>query len=179
MPINTRLIYSLKAECSKELGDWIHYQLPLTDRLRDANGDAHLELVSQNWIKTDSWCKNLLNIKDLTVFQREIVMKSHGTPYWYARSIIPHSCYELAPSFFDRLKNESIKNLIFDNDQVKRVASIHYPVDQQCVEFYWVKKHVDFADLVLWTRIAEFSFQESQSFYLIEIMLPKLGEICL
>jgi chorismate-pyruvate lyase len=177
MPINTHLIFSLKANCSKQFLEWLNYQSSLTDKLRKANGDAQLELMSQKWIHTDLWSKSLLNIHDVSVFQREIVMKSHDIPYWYARSIIPQSCYELDPAFFDRLKNESIKHLIFDNKNVQRINSINYPVDQQCVEFYWVKKYIDFVDQILWVRIAEFSFQSKQSFYLIEIMLPELGEV--
>ncbi len=177
MPINTHLIFSLKAQSSNQFLEWINYQYPLTDKLREVNGDAQLELLSQQWLPTDMWSKSLLVIEDKTVFQREILMRSKGVIYWYARSIIPKACYELAPSFFDRLKNESIRNLIFNNDQVRRINAINYPVDQQCVEFFWVKKYIELTQETLWVRLAEFSFQQQESFYLIEIMLPALGEI--
>ncbi|MDR3442360.1 MAG: chorismate lyase [Legionella sp.] len=177
MPINTHLIFSLKAECSKAFLEWVNYQLPLTDKLRTAKGEAQLELISQEWINTDLWCKNLLDIQTESVYQREIIMKSHDVAYWYARSIIPQSCYDLDPAFFDRLKNESIKNLIFGNERVSKINSINYPIDNQCVEFYWVKKYIDSVQGTLWLRVAEFSFQQTESFYLVEIMLPELGEI--
>lgn len=177
MPINTHLIFSLKAHCSKQFLEWINYHHSLTDKLSKAKGGVQLELISQQWISTDLWSKNLLEIQDVSVFQREIIMKSHDVAYWYARSIIPQKCYDSAPAFFDRLKKESIKNLIFDNDRVCRINSINYPVDNQCVEFYWVKKYINTVQGILWVRIAEFSFQQKESFYLVEIMLPELEDI--
>ena len=177
MPINTHLIFALKAECSKQFLEWVTYQSSLTDKLRNTEGDAQLDLLSQQWINTDLWSKNLLDIQDRSIFQREIIMKSHDTPYWYARSIIPKKCYYLAPDFFNRLQNESIRNLIFNNEDVERINSINYPVDNQCVEFYWVKKYIYSVEGILWVRIAEFSFKKQESFYLVEIMLPELGNL--
>lgn len=177
MSINTHLIFSLKATCSKQFFEWINYQSSLTDKLRKSKGDIQLDLLAQNWIKTDLWSQSLLGIQDKTIFQREILMKSHGVTYWYARGIIPQKCYELEPAFFERLKSESIRNLIFEDSRVQRVNSINYPVDNQCVEFYWVKKYVNAVQGILWVRIAEYSFQQKESFYLVEIMLPELGEI--
>lgn len=177
MPINTRLIFSLKAECSRKFLEWVNYKQSLTDKLRDMHGDAQIELLSQHWVRTDFWSKSLLDVRDHSVFQREILMKSHDIPYWYARTIIPQRCYDLDTEFFGRLRKESVKNLIFNMEQVKRVNSINYPVDDQCVEFYWVKKYIPTIRDVLWVRIAEFSFMEKESFYLVEIMFPELGEI--
>ncbi|MFT4058254.1 MAG: chorismate lyase [Legionella sp.] len=177
MPINTHLIYSLKASCSKQFLEWVNYQDSLTDKLRKAKGDAHLELITQQWITTDLWSKSLLDVHDVSVFQREIIMKGYGVPYWYARSIIPQKCYDLEPEFFKRLEKESIRNLIFDEPRVRRINAINYPIDDQCVEFYWVKKYIDDIHGTLWVRIAEFLFQQQESFYLIEIMLPELGDI--
>jgi chorismate-pyruvate lyase len=177
MPINTHLIYSLKATCSKHFLEWVNYQESLTDKLRKAKGDACLDLIAQQWISTDLWSKNMLDVRDATLFQREIIMNSYGVAYWYARSIIPQKCYDLDPAFFGRLQKESIKNLIFEDPRVRRINSINYPVDNQCVEFYWVKKYIDEVQGILWVRIAEFSFQQKESFYLVEIMFPELGEI--
>lgn len=177
MPINTNLIFSLKAKCSKQLLEWINHQQSLTDKLLKAKGEVQLELLTQQWVNSDFWSKSLLAIPESPVFQREIMMKSHNIPYWYARTIIPQRCYELNPVFFERLRSESVRDLIFDNKQVTRINSINYPVDAQCVEFYWVKKHIPNIKEILWVRIAEFSFLGQESFYLVEIMLPELGEI--
>ncbi|EHL31118.1 chorismate--pyruvate lyase family protein [Legionella drancourtii] len=179
MPINTQLIFSLKASCSKQFLEWINYQSSLTDKLRKVKGEVQLELIGQQWINTDLWSQSLLDIQDATLFQREILMRSQDVVYWYARSIIPQECYALDPVFFERLKNESIRNLIFEDGRVQRINSINYAVDNQCVEFYWVKKHLIAVDGILWVRIAEYSFQRKESFYVVEIMLPELGDVTL
>jgi chorismate lyase len=177
MPINTFLITPFKAQCSKQFLEWISYQNPLTDKLQKAKGEATLEFLSQEWKKTDEWSHTLLEIHDELVFQREIIMKSHGVTYWYARSIIPKRCYDIDPSFFDRLQQESIKYLIFGNEQVLRINFVTYPIDSDAFELSWVKKYIENIEGILWVRISEFSFQNLASFYLIEIMLPELGEI--
>ncbi|MCW8407623.1 chorismate lyase [Legionella sp. PATHC035] len=177
MAINTQSIFTINAKRSETLTEWLNYQSSLTDKLQQINGEAKIELISQCWKNTDWWNKNLLQIQDDMVFQRDIIMRSHGVAYWYARSIIPKKCYDLAPDFFGRLKNESIKNLIFDEENVRRVQWISYPADQQCLEYHWVKRNFDSAHGVLWVRLAEFSFQQRQSFYLVEIMLPELENL--
>jgi chorismate--pyruvate lyase len=176
MPINTHLIFSLKALCSNHLLEWLHYQSPLTDKLCQEKGEAQLELIAQHWKKPDFWSKNLLNIQDVSIFQREILMKSNQIIYWYARSFIPKKCYDLEPDFFNRLKKESIKNLIFEEDQVQRINSINYPINKECVEFYWVTKYINRRSDILWVRLNEYSYQKKQSFYLIEILFPQLEE---
>ena len=179
MPINIQSILTIKAQASESLTNWLHYQSSLTDKLQNITGDAHLELMSQQWISTDWWGKNFLQIQDEMVFQREIIMKSYDVAYWYARSIIPQKCYNQDPFFFDRLKNESIKNLIFGNNRVKRIHWFTYPIDQQAIEFHWVKKYINSVKEVLWVRLTEFCFQDHHSFYLIEILLPEIEKIIL
>jgi chorismate-pyruvate lyase len=177
MPINTQSIFAINAHSSEKLKDWLNYKASLTERLQKANGDAQLDVIGQRWVNPDWWDNNVLQIQDDPIFKREIIMKSQGVAYWYARSFIPKQCYELEPSFFDRLKNESIKNLIFGNDRVQRTNCINYPVDPHCIEFYWVQKNINTVDGILWVRLAEFSFQNSGSFYLAEIMLPELERV--
>lgn len=177
MPINTSSIFSLNAECSEQLKEWLEHQDSLTDKLQHIKGNACIQLINQGWVHTDWWGKNLLQIKDKLLFQREILMMSHDIACWYARTIIPQKCYDRDPLFFDRLKSESIKNLIFGEDKVLRVHWVNYPIDNQCIEFYWVQKIIDGVKGTLWVKLAEFSFLESESFYLIEIMLPELERV--
>lgn len=177
MPINTHLVYPLTEGCPKQFLEWIDYKHSLTDKLRAVSGDAQIELLAQQWTRTDSWSRNFLNIRDKSVFQRDIIMKSHNKPYWYARTIIPQQCYDLDTVFFNRLRKESIRNLIFESESVKRINLINYPVNNQCVEFFWVRKYIATVTGVLWVRIAEFLFMEKAFFYLVEVMLPDLGDI--
>lgn len=177
MPINTHSIFAISAQVSEQLSEWLNYQDSLTDKLQQIKDDAHVELISQCWMNTDWWDKHFLQIQDNLIFQREIIMKSHNITYWYARSIIPKKCYDLDPAFFGRLENESIKNLIFNEDRVYRVQSINYPIDQHCLEYHWVKRNLGSVGGVLWVRLAEFLFQQKEPFYLAEIMLPELESI--
>ncbi|ARB91077.1 chorismate--pyruvate lyase family protein [Legionella longbeachae] len=174
MPINTHSIFVINAQSPENLKKWLNHQASLTEMLQKIKGEAQLELISQNWVNTDWWDQNVLQIQEESIFKRDIIMKSRGVSYWFARSIIPKKCYALEPSFFDRLKNESIKNLIFGNDKVQRINSINYAIDHHCMEFYWVKKNINTVEGILWVRLAEFSFQQSESFYIAEIMLPEL-----
>lgn len=159
------------------LGVWREQQSSLTDMLKSAKGNTQLEVISQNWIKPTWWDNYLLKVDGELVFQREILMKHDAVEYWFARTIIPQKCYNLDPHFFNRLEKESIRNLIFDTKEVQRINIINYPIDKQCVEFYWVKKQLVTIEGTLWVRLAEFSFQESESFYLVEILLPELENV--
>ncbi|MCW8443539.1 chorismate lyase [Fluoribacter gormanii] len=177
MSINTHSIFTINEQSSEQLTKWLNYNASLTDKLQQIKGEAYIQLISQGWTNTDWWGRSLLKIQDNLVFQREIMMKSHDVVYWYARSIIPKRCYDLDPAFFGRLENESIKNLIFNEDRVHRVQWTSYPVDQQCLEYYWVKRNLHSINGVLWVRLTEFSFKQKESFYLAEIMLPELENI--
>lgn len=177
MPINTDSLFVINAQCSEQLSEWLNNQAALTDRLQKIKGEVQLELISQQWLHLDWWDKYVLQIQDEYVFKRDIFMKSQGVPYWFARSIIPKKCFNLDPVYFDRLKNESIKNLIFGSNRVERINGTIYPIDHHCIEFYWVKKHISTIKGILWVRMTEFSFEKSESFYIAEIMLPELERV--
>lgn len=162
---------------SEPLSEWIHYQDSLTDKLKAITGTIDLELLAQHWVSSSWWDSYILNLKEEQVFQREILMRSQNIEYWYARTIIPYSCYRLNPHFFNRLEKESVRNLIFNTNEVNLVNRICYPVDQRCIEYFWVKKYMTQIEGTLWVRLAEFSFSELESFYLIEILLPELEKI--
>lgn len=184
MPINTHAILPVEAKSSPQLTQWLLQKTSLTAQLQKIKGEAKAKLIAQQWIKPTWWDINLLNIQDKLVFQREILMESHGVAYWYARSIIPQKCYELDAVFFNRLQNESIRNLIFGDERVQRLHLFNYPIDKLCVEYYWVKKFIKATKEILWVRLAEFRFhaekkQERASFYLVEILLPELENIIL
>jgi chorismate lyase len=163
-----------QSECFKA---WAEHQHSLTDKLVQLKGSSQLEVLFQNWIKPNWWDTYFLQINDELIYQREIIMRHNHTEYWYARTVIPETCYEAAPEFFDRLNSESIKNLIFGESQVSCSNRICYPVDEQCLEFYWVKKYMSDTKGTLWCRLAEYQFQHKASFYLMELLLPELGTV--
>ena len=177
MYINKQPIYIADSKDSKFLKEWREYEDSLTDKLISSRGTADLELLFQNWTKADWWSKYLLQIQDDQVFLREILMKNKGIEYWYARTIIPQRCYNSNQTFFNRLNNESIRNLIFGEPKVQRVQMICYPVDSECIEYHWVNKHIKTVNGILWVRLAEYSVQQMHRFYLVEILLPQLESV--
>ena len=174
---DSRHILAFDSQEPKNLSAWLNYHHSLTEKLQESLGAINLELLSQKWVKPCWWDYYFLQIKDDLVFQREIIMRSHGIKYWYARTIIPQKCYELNPALFDRLQKESVGNLIFGNNEVNRVAHHYYSVDHHCIEFYWVKKHINTIHGTLWVRFAEFSIRNQECFYLVEILFPELEKV--
>ncbi|KTD50783.1 chorismate--pyruvate lyase family protein [Legionella quateirensis] len=177
MYINSQPIYIADPQNSEFLKEWREYEDSLTDKLISSTGSADLELVFQNWIKTDWWSHYVLQIQDGQVFLREILMKNKGIECWYARTIIPQRCYDSNPDFFNRLQKESIRNLIFGEGRVQRVQMLCYPVNTDCIEYHWVKNHVKTVNGILWVRLAEYSLQQMHRFYLLEILLPQLASV--
>lgn len=192
MYINNNPLLVADSKKPISLSDWINHQNSLTDKLLASKGSIDLELLSQEWTTPTWWDKYLLQINLICdvedregeviksqqlVFQREILMRSENIAYWYARTIIPQKCYDLNPDFFGRLEKESIRNLIFGNHEVHRVLMTGYPIDKQCIEFYWVKKYINTIKGTLWVRFGEFSYHHMESFYLMEILLPELENL--
>lgn len=177
MQIHSQPLLSLDIPEPKGLTPWLHCEYSLTEKLEKQNGSADLELLSQDWVIPSSWERQVLNNTDCRVFQREIMMRSQGREYWYARTLIPQSCYELNPQFFNRLQNESIKNLIFDNPEVTRQELLSYAVNAHCLEFYWVKKYLNHLKGIIWVRFADYLFADKSHFYLLELLLPELEQI--
>lgn len=177
MHINVQKILKIALPEPALLRIWLHYQQPLTDKLLQSTGSAELAVLEQGWRAPGWWDKYLLQVNDSKLFQREIIMQSHGQVYWYARTLIPKSCYSVQPEFFERLQRESLRHLIYDNPDVTRVGMVHYPVNHHCLEYYWVKKHMPYCAETLWVRMSEFTFMQDQSFYLMEILMPELEQI--
>ena len=177
MPIIAKKYIDAQIQVAPGLRDWLYTVKSLTDKLYTQYGSADLTVLSQKWLSPNWWDQHMLGIYETKLLQREILMKSKQVPYWYARSIIPASCYMLNPDFFERLQHESIRNLIFDNEQVERVEMITYSVNQFCLEWYWVSKYVPAIDTPIWLRLIEYRFLSQQSFYVLELLLPELESI--
>lgn len=175
--IKNHPIFFAETKNPEALKEWREYPYSLTDKLSRTKKGVQLELLDQKWIKTTWWDKWFLRIDEKLVFQREILMKHQGMDYWYARTIIPQACYHRNPALFKRLEYESLRNLVFESPGVHRVELISYPVDENCTEFHWVKKHLKTLQGVLWIRLSEFSLDQLEPFYLIELLLPELEKV--
>lgn len=165
------MVHSL--EFPQGIDEWIHYDASLTDKLELLSGDAKVELLSQRWSLPQWWDIHQLNINE-QIFEREIFMKSYGQIFWYARTVLPKSCYDLDPTFFNRLEKESIRHLIFNEAKVERINRSTYPIDKHCLEFYWIKKYSAHIPDSFAVRCTHLLFQKTKNFYLIEILFPTL-----
>lgn len=161
----------------EKLSSWLYYSHSLTDKLKNEKGQCSLALLSQGWATASWWDKYNLLINEPFIYQREILMQAENITYWYARSVIPKSCYELNEAFFKRLEKESIRNLIFESDDVKRIDFKVYAIDNTCIEYHWLKPYLPLQEERLWLRLAHYSYCNQASFFLIEILLPSLEEL--
>lgn len=163
----------IKIAIPEGLKAWFDSITPITYKLQALTGSAELTLLSQQWGLPSWWDQWVLQLNE-PVFTREIVMRSHGQIYWYARTVISQTCFHADHAFFSRLTNESIRALIFDEPRVRLSKRTIYPVNQQCIEYHWaMKQKPDLADMV-WVRATEYLFCNQHPFYLIELIFPEL-----
>ena len=168
--INTLL--PISCEVPPSLLPWLTYQDSLTSRLQAKAGNTHLEVLGQRWESPDWWDRQVLDIKDKTVLHREIVMWASKESCWYGRTIIPQITHAAGKDIFDRLKNESLGALIFNENRIKRASLIHYPINAQSIEYHWLTENMHSQAKTLWVRMSTFTIDNAFPFCLIEVMLP-------
>jgi len=152
---------------------WIACQASLTEKLKAVAGQANIEVLAQHWQLADWWDQQVLHLERQVVFRREIIMRSEETSCWYARTIIPETTYEANTPLFNRLKTESLGVLIFNEDAIKRVQLIYYPITNKSIEYYWLKSARKTEVNILWLRLSTLML-DVYPFFLIEILLPGL-----
>jgi len=152
---------------------WVRSQFSLTDQLCAISGDASLEILQEGWRLTSWWDQQVLNLDHQVIFQREIIMKSHHIPCWYARTIIPELTYRSGESLFKRLKTESLGAIIFNEPSIQRVQLIDYPLGHDSIEYHWLKPAWRSEDKPVWSRLSTL-MMKTHPFYLVEILLPGL-----
>lgn len=177
MQFNGQTLLTANAPQPKQLLDWLYCPTSLTEKLQRLTGHAEPELVHQQWVNRTWWDAFLLGCVCKKVFQREILMQSNQHYFWYARTIISEYCYQQHPHFFDRLKKESVKHLIFHNPDIQVNNRVIYSINPQCLEYFWVKRYVPVLANVLWVRLTTFSYRQKGQFFLCEIFLPELERI--
>ena len=170
MSIDKPSLLITEAEPDPYILSWLTHDTSLTAKLKKVSGEASLSLLSAKWSVPDWWDKMVLKIRDERVYRREILMSSASMPCWYARTLIPESCYHLDQVFFNRLKQESLNHLIFDEDKVQRTSLFHYFINEHCIETHWLPDHFLTDPTPLWLRFSEFNFMNKATFYLCEVL---------
>lgn len=153
---------------------WLVHTDSLTQKLEQEAGEANLLVLSQQWVNTSWWAKYYLGVNTTKIMQREIIMSSRHMPCWYARTMIPDATYYAHSVFFERLKQESLGVIVFNDPSIYRSSLTHYSVDTSCVEYHWPDVRLTEKEHLLWLRLSEFTIQQKHSFYLAEILLPGL-----
>lgn len=154
--------------------EWLLHEGSLTEKLRQTCGPVHLNVLSERWVRTDWWAKQVLQLNDSMVWQREIEMLSKDRPCWYAKTLIPYETVHAQKPLFARLAHEPLTGLIFNNPHIVRTGLMHYPVDANCLEYYWPPCKVK--EPIHWVRLAAFLVDNLHAFYLLEYFLPGFWE---
>lgn len=172
------MLLTLNLQPSPCLLSWLNYTESLTQRLRAQAQSVNLEVLQQGWQDADWWAEQILNLEKEPIFQREILMHTEKNCCWYARTLIPKTSYLGENALFLRLNNESLGDIIFNDPKIKRVQLKHYAVDEQCLEYHWLKKWRSNLPKALWLRYSHFVINDVFPFYLVEILFPELEDYC-
>ncbi|HHF7343812.1 TPA: chorismate lyase [Legionella feeleii] len=157
-----------------EIECWLKHQLSLTAKLKSDAGEARLKVLKQHWVRPNWWDKFTLGLQTSLVMHRDIIMLAEQNPCWFARTIIPELSYQTTPAFFARLQYESLGDLVFSEAEVRREQMIHYAINQQSLEYYWLQPYLGSQKTELWSRLSVFTIAEKSPFYLLEVLLPGL-----
>jgi chorismate lyase len=111
------------------------------------------------------------------VMQRNIMMVAWQIPCWYARTIIPDSTYQAYRLLFERLKHESLGDLIYNEPKIKRNSMVNYVIDSHCLEYHWLPDSLQDKNGQFWVRLSVFTIADNSPFYLVEILLPGLMKV--
>ena len=180
---------------------WLLHEQSLTEKLRNACGDAQLEVLAQRWQLPDHWDQSVLKLgsvdnSDLadkpqdvglgimnyqqpldsaSVMHREILRRAFDAPCWYARTILPLTTFNANATLFARLKTEPLGHLIFNGTQIQRASLQHYCISPASEEYSWLNESMHQGAEKLWVRLSEFFVNARDSFFLVEILLPGLS----
>ena len=170
---NTDKLLQVECELPPLLLPWLIYQHSLTEKLKAKAEHARLQVLGQCWEPPNYWDKEVLQIEcDEVVLHREILMWAGNDACWYARTIIPSVTYQADPALFNRLKTESLGELVFNQPKIKRIDLMHYPISKQSIEYYWLNQWIECDEQKRWVRLSTFALNGEFYFFLIEIMLP-------
>ncbi|MFY7698150.1 MAG: chorismate--pyruvate lyase family protein [Legionella sp.] len=158
---------------------WLSHQSAITTKLEEEIGPARLEILQQQWLQPNDWDRNTLQIKSLWVMHREIVMWFQREPCWYARTILPQTTYLHDPAFFQRLRQESLGKLLFDNNRIKRFSLKVYALTPQAPEYLWLDETLHERANHLWARLSQFNMDDQFPLFLLEVFLPGLERLIL
>lgn len=156
---------------------WLKEKGSITEKLIQFAGEAVLDVISHRFEEADQWDHQTLEISlNTMVLHRQILMRASNTVCWYARTIIPQSVYHIEESLFERLKHESLGNLIHPHPDIERVEIRPYTIRPSMTEYAYLNAALknNTMNEILWGRISVFTLHNIHRFFLLEIFLPPI-----
>ncbi len=103
---------------------WLLDEASLTERLvRKSGGAFRVERISQSWRKPMLSESRMLELpRGQWAMVREVVLRCHGEPWVYARSVMPAATLCGPLRRLRRLQNESLGALLFQHPGLQRDA---------------------------------------------------------
>lgn len=107
---------------SQDQRDWLLDEGSLTKRLiLLSNNNFGVEVVRNGWGMPARHEANALGVcAHHAVFIREVILTCHGTPYVFARSLIPAACLIGDMAHIRRFGNKSLGHFLFSSPRVTR-----------------------------------------------------------
>lgn len=154
--------------------EWLRYPFVITEKLKTVRKKVEMQVLSHQQVDSNHWEQEILGIKPEKIIRRDIVMRGDNLPCWFARTMIPQATYKQDQFFFDRLRQEPLSHLIFNEPRVCRYLLRSYAIDKHNLEYEWVTFLFKAEAPILWMRLSYFLLDEHYPFYLAEIFLPAL-----
>jgi chorismate--pyruvate lyase len=170
-PLNKH--YPVLATPDAALLPWLTHAGSLTAKLEGFCKHSDLTVLSQTWKESGWWANYHLGLVKQRVLERTITLSAKAVPCWFARTLVPLQTYNAHQELFERLRNESLGDIIFSEPAISRLVLCHYPITPHCIEFQWLPAAFAEQKTVFWARLSVYTIACNR-FYLIEILLPGL-----
>lgn len=144
-----------------KLLEWLTYTGKLTNKLYEKSKNTKLQVLKHEIQPSNWWDRHVLHLDFELVLHREIVTYAWNDACWYARTIIPELTNDKYNKLFNRLKRESLGDLIFGDNGIERRYLIYYPINKYNIEYNWLTNNLTQKRDTLWVRLSEFRLQEN------------------
>ena len=108
--------------CPGSLRSWLLDQQSLTKRLIEtANGEFQVVVLHQGWERPQHSERAALGLRYQDfAFSRHVILRGHGQPWVYARTVIPHATLHGPLRSLTRLGNKPLGAILFSNPAIAR-----------------------------------------------------------
>lgn len=159
---------------SAELCQWILHPGSFMQRLEQHGAiQPRVQVLSEQWqLPTEDEKTTLQLAEGLETLVRQVLIKSEGRTWMYARTIFPHDIIEIEPQL-EHLENRSLGSVLFKDPTMRRtefeVTAIHS--DTAC--YQTISHIIPLQVNPVWARRSKFYLHE-KPLLLTEVFLPDI-----